>query len=89
MATVDDLRNEIREAVGRHERIESTGFTKEALAAIADAVGADVGGGSRPGTAATRTAIRRRVDGLDGEVDGSRGFRKAELETIASALRTD
>ncbi len=32
--TVNELRNEIRQAVGRYERIESTAFTKEALAAL-------------------------------------------------------
>ena len=40
--TVDDLRNEIRQAVDRYERIESTGFTKEALAAICEALSYEV-----------------------------------------------
>lgn len=36
--TVDGLQNEIRTTVGRYERIESTGFTKEALAVIYAAI---------------------------------------------------
>jgi hypothetical protein len=86
--TVDDLRNEIREAVGRHERIESTAFTKEALAAICEAFGHEVGGGRLPPKAEMRAAIRRRVDGLEDADRADRPFRKADLEAIAAALRT-
>ncbi|MGB9965094.1 hypothetical protein [Halobacterium hubeiense] len=89
MPTVDALRNEIRVAVGRYERRESTGFTKEALAAICDAVGADVGAAGRPSKPEMRAAIRASV-GLadDPDPDASGGaFRKADLEAIAEALR--
>ncbi|NHN47791.1 hypothetical protein G9464_09305 [Halostella sp. JP-L12] len=88
--TVDDLRNEIREAVGRHERVESTAFTKEALAAICDAVDADVDTSGRPAKSRMRAAIRAEVGGLDDAPDGSdRPFRKAELEAVAAALRDE
>jgi hypothetical protein len=79
--TVHALRNEIRVSVGRYERVESTGFTKEALAALCESLGADAHEGS--GTAAMRAAIRGEV-GLDAR-EGA--FRKAELEAIAEALR--
>jgi len=84
--TVDDLRNEIRVATGRHERIESTGFTKEALAAICTAVGADLSLEPLPGKDTMRTAIRQAVDGLDTSRDGDQAFLKAELETLAVTL---
>ncbi|AHG04130.1 hypothetical protein HALDL1_11365 [Halobacterium sp. DL1] len=89
--TVDDLRNEIREAVGRYERIESTAFTKEALAAVCDAVGADVDTSGRPSKPEMRAGIREQVDGLAAPDDEntSRAFRKADLETIAAALRDE
>lgn len=84
--TVDDLRNEIRRAVGRHERVESTAFTKEALAAICEAVGEPVDGPPYPQKAEMRAAIRRKVVG-DADPDGAeRPFRKGELEAIAAAL---
>lgn len=87
--TVDDLRNEIREAVGRYERVESTGFTKEALAAICEAVDYDIDRSGRlPPKAEMRAGILWRVGELD-EPDpeaADRGLRKAELETIAAAL---
>lgn len=89
--TVDALRNEIRVAVGRYERVESTAFTKEALAAIAEAVGADVPASGRPGKAEMRAGIRERVDGLadpDGDNE-TRPFRKADLEAIAAAVRDE
>jgi len=84
--TVDDLRNQIREATGRYSRVESTGFTKESLAAICEAVEADVTLEPLPGTDVMRTAIRRRVDGLDTSRDGEQSFLKAELEAIAAAV---
>jgi hypothetical protein len=88
--TVDDLRNEIRTAVGRYERLESTAFTKEALAAVCAEVGADIGEGRLPPKSEMRAAIRERVDGLEtGESVADRPFRKAELETIAAALGVD
>jgi hypothetical protein len=85
--TVDDLRNEIRTAVGRFEREASAAFTKEELAAVCEAVDAT----ARPGKAAMRAAIRERVAGLD-DPDGdneTRPFRKADLEAIARAVRSE
>ncbi len=87
--TVDDLRNEIRQAVGRHERIESTAFTKEALAAICDAVGDDIEANRLPPTARMRAGIRREV-GVEDEAGpdaAGQPFRKADLEAIAAVLR--
>ncbi|AOW81025.1 hypothetical protein HTSR_1860 [Halodesulfurarchaeum formicicum] len=85
MPTVHELRNEIRVAVGRHERIESTGFTKEALAAICAAVGAPVDTGRLPPKAEMRNRI---ANALELEADSfDRSFRKAELEAIASVVR--
>ncbi|MFB6121755.1 MAG: hypothetical protein ABEJ68_11650 [Halobacteriaceae archaeon] len=83
--TVAALRNEIRVAVGRYEREASTAFTKEALAAICEAVGHDVPSGSLPPKAEMRAAILERV-GADAE-SADRPFRKAELTAIAEALR--
>jgi len=88
--TVDDLRNEIRVAVGRFEREASAAFTKEELAAVSEAVDAGVGAGAagRPGKAEMRAGIRERVDGLadpDGETE-TQPFRKADLEAIAAAV---
>jgi len=79
--TVHALRNEIRVSVGRYERVESTGFTKEALAALCESLDTDAGAGS--GKAAMRAAVRDAV-GLDAR-EGA--FRKAELEAIAETLR--
>jgi hypothetical protein len=87
MPTVHELRNEIRLAVGRFERVESTGFTKEALAAICGAVGHDVAK-PLPPKAEMRAAIRGRIDALE-ESGADRSFRKAELEAIAAALGTE
>ena len=89
--TVDDLRNEIRQAVGRYERIESTGFTKEALAAICEAVGYDVGTGRLPPKPEMRAAILQNVSTTE-EVkpdEARQSFRKAELEAIAEELREE
>ncbi|WP_257299251.1 hypothetical protein [Haloarchaeobius sp. FL176] len=86
--TVDDLRNEIREAVGRYERVESTAFTKEALAAICEAVEYDIEAGSLPSKSRMRAGIRRQVGELPEDDTDRAGtaFRKAELEAIAAAL---
>jgi hypothetical protein len=81
--TVDELRNEIREAVGRYERIESTSFTKEALAAICEAVDADVQTTPKPPKQAMRAAI---LEAIDAEGDGETAFRKAQLQAIADAV---
>lgn len=89
--TVDDLLDDIRIAVGRHEREVSSGFTKEALAAIWVALDYDFGSGRLPPKAEMRAAVRRRVDGLEGgdpDVAGG-SFRKADLEAIAAALREE
>lgn len=89
--TVDDLRNEIRQAVGRAERVESTAFTKEALAAICAAVDDDIETDPLPPKSRMRAGIRQRVDLVDGDDPGrAEGpFRKAELESIATALRNE
>lgn len=86
--TVDDLRNEIRQAVGRYERIESTAFTKEALAAICDAVNYDVDTNRLPSKSRMRAGILWKIDVLDEDDPDSaeRPFRKAELESVAAAL---
>ena len=81
--TVDDLRDEIREAVGRYERVESTAFTKEALAAVCEALDCDLATEPTPPKSEMRAAIRRAVDADD----AGGAFRKAELEAIAAALR--
>ena len=90
--TVDDLRNEIRQSVGRHERIESTAFTKEALAAICDAVDYDIEmSGRLPPKSQMRVGILWKtgvIDELD-SIRAERPFRKAELESIAATLRTE
>ncbi|WP_121822325.1 hypothetical protein [Halostella salina] len=82
--TVDDLRNEIRESVGRYERIESTGFTKEALAAICEALDCDLATEPTPPKSEMRAATRRAV-GADPDNGGA--FRKADLKAIAAAIR--
>lgn len=89
--TVDDLRNEIRQAVGRYERIESTAFTKEALAAICDAVNYDVDTNRLPAKSRMRAGILWKIDVLDEDDPDSaeRPFRKAELESVAAALENE
>jgi len=86
--TVDDVRNEIREAVGRYERVESTAFTKEALAAICGAVGYDIGENRLPPKPQMRADILRAIGELetDDPEQAQRPFRKAQLEAIAGAL---
>jgi hypothetical protein len=90
--TVDELRNEIRQSVGRYERPVSTAFTKEALAAVCEAVDYEVDDTGRlPPKPEMRASILRRVGVLDeddpGEAD--QPFRKDELEVIAAALREE
>ncbi|WP_435101630.1 hypothetical protein [Halarchaeum sp. P4] len=86
--TVDELRNEIRVAVGRFEREISAAFTKEDLAAVCDAVGYDIDAGSLPPKPRMRAGILERIGERDGdETEGvDRAFRKGELEAIAAAL---
>lgn len=89
--TVDDLRNEIRTDVDRYERIESTAFTKEALAAICEAVGYEIDQQRFPPKPEMRAGILWTIGYLD-ENDPSQTdhpFRKAELQAIAAALETD
>lgn len=85
--TVDDLRNEIRLAVGRFERVDSTAFTKESLAAICEAVGYGIDANRLPPTGEMRAGIRREIGAGAGRDDGP--FRKAELEAIAAAVREE
>ena len=89
--TVDDLRNEIRAAVGRHERVESTAFTKEALAAICEAVGYDIDGSALPSKVRMRAGILRETGEIemDDPDETTRLLRKAELEAVAAALRDE
>jgi hypothetical protein len=89
--TVDQLRNEIRVAVDRYERVESTAFTKEALAAICDAVDYDIDQGQYPSKSQMRAGILWRLDRLDDDdsSEADQPFRKAELEAIAAALDED
>ncbi len=89
--TVDDLRNEIRQAVGRYERVESTAFTKEALAAVCEAVGYEIDTDSLPTKPQMRAGILYSLGALDSDdpEQTQRAFRKAQLETIAAALNDD
>jgi hypothetical protein len=89
--TVDELRNEIREAVGRYERPVSTAFTKEALAAICEAVGYDIDTDRLPSKPQMRAGILLRIGERDDDdpAGAERPFRKGELEAIAAALDTD
>ncbi|OVE85172.1 hypothetical protein [Natronolimnobius baerhuensis] len=89
--TVAELRNEIRKAVGRYERIESTGFTKEALAAICTSLGAEIETHKLPPKSEMRATILERIDAED-KVDPAtleRSFRKAELQSINAALQDE
>jgi len=87
--TVHELRNEIRQAVGRFERDISAAFTKETLAAICEAVDYDVDTNRLPAKAQMRAGILWKVGRLDDDDpdEADRSFRKAELEAIAAALR--
>jgi hypothetical protein len=90
--TVDDLRDEIREAVGRFQRVESTAFTKEDLAAIGEAVDYEIDTTGRlPPKAKMRAGILWKIGelGKDDRDDADRAFRKAELQSIAAALRNE
>lgn len=84
--TVDELRNEIRVGVGRHERLVSSGFTKEALAALCESLDANVETDDIPGKDVMRQAISEEVPDIDESRDQSSGFRKGELEAIAAEL---
>jgi hypothetical protein len=86
--TVDDLRNDIREAVGRYERVESTAFTKEALAAICEAVGYDIDHDRYPTKPQMRAGILYAIGELESDdpEETQRAFRKAQLVAVAAAL---
>ncbi len=89
MPTVDELRNEIRVAVGRFERETTASFTKEDLRDIAAAVGHEVDTSGRlPPKPSMRAGILDRVDGVeaDGQGDAERPLRKGELEAIHAAV---
>lgn len=87
--TVHALRNEIRVKVGRYEREVSSDFTKEALAAICEAVDYDLGPGGLPSKAQMRAGILRSIGEHEGDdPEGlNRSFQKAELQAVAEALR--
>ncbi|WP_227380915.1 hypothetical protein [Haladaptatus halobius] len=89
--TVNELRNDIRQAVGRYERVESTAFTKEALAAICTAVNYDIDTHNLPSKPQMRAGILWKIGELDDDnpEQTSNAFRKAELEAIAAALQNN
>jgi hypothetical protein len=89
--TVNELRNEIRQAVGRHERIESTAFTKEAPAAICTAVNYDIDTNNLPSKPQMRAGILWKIGELhdDNPEQTSNAFRKAELKAIAASLQNN
>lgn len=83
--TVHELQNQIRRNVGRFEREVDAQFTKEELAAIADAVGDDLED-RRPSKEEMRAEIRQQVGIATDEDASGRAFAKADLEAIAAAL---
>lgn len=87
--TVNELRNDIRQAVGRYERIESTAFTKEALAAICTAVSYDIDTNDLPSKPQMRAGILWKIDELDDDdpEQTPNAFRKPELKAIAAELQ--
>lgn len=89
--TVDELRNEIREAVGRYERPVSTAFTKEALAAICEAVGYDIDTDRLPSKPQMRAGILWTIGERDDDdpAGAESPFRKGDLEAIAAALESE
>lgn len=89
--TVDALRNEIRVSVDRYERIESTSFTKEALADICVTVGDDIDTNRLPPKPQMRAGILAAIGEQDDDApeDTQNPFRKAELEAIAETLRDE
>ncbi|MDY6817918.1 MAG: hypothetical protein SVG88_04575 [Halobacteriales archaeon] len=90
--TVGELRNDIRETVGRFERVDSPPFTKEDLAALCEAVGYAIDTDGRlPPKARMRAGILRAIGEADTDdpATAERPFRKAELTAIAAALRSE
>lgn len=86
--TVDERRNEIRVAVGRFEREVSSGFTKETLAAICDAVGYDIDTERLPTKPQMRAGILATIGELETDDPDRvrRPLRKGQLDAIAAAL---
>lgn len=89
--SVDAFRNEIRLSVGRYEREVTSAFTKEALAAICEAVDYDIDTNRLPSKPQMRAGILWKIGELDEDDPDSadRPFRKGELEAIAVALRDE
>ena len=89
--TVDALRNEIRVSVDRYERPHSTAFTKEALAAVCEAVGYDIDENRLPSKPQMRAGILWKIGELDDDdpEEAPNAFRKAQLEAIVAALRDE
>lgn len=90
--TVDELREEIREAIGRFQRSESIAFTKEDLAAICEAVNYEIDTTGRlPPKAQMRAGILWKIGELEDDNPDSadHSFRKAELKAIAAALENE
>ncbi len=77
--------------MGRYERVESTAFTKEALAAVCDAVNYSVDTAQFPPKSQMRAGILWKIDVIDDDDPDStaRPFRKAELESIVAALHSE
>ena len=75
----------------RYERVESTAFTKEALAAICDAVGYEIDQNSLPSKPQMRAGILAAIGELetDDPSQAERPFRKAQLEAIAATLANE
>lgn len=86
--TVNELRNDVRTAVGRYERVEKTSFTKEELQAVAVALGYLSESSTRPSKAQMRAGIRWRIgERGDDDPDGGRNaFTKSELRAILAKL---
>lgn len=88
--TVDELRNEIRVAVGRFERERSAAFTKEDLAAVCDAVRYEIDTSGRlPPKAEMRAGILWKISVVedDNPEKAPSSFRKDELEAIMTAVQ--
>lgn len=89
--TVHALRNEIRVSVGRFEREVSSAFTKEALAAICEAVGYEIDTQRLPSKPQMRAGILWTLGELESDdpSETESPFRKAQLQAIATALREE
>ncbi len=83
--TVHELRNLIRDRVGRFRREVDAQFTKEELAAIAEAVDVDLGDG-RPSKGSMRAGIRSAAGIADPDDASGDPFTKGDLEAIVDSL---